>query len=147
MKVHPFFMPFLKPQGQCLFKFCITVHSGNFIWYLQKETIKVQNFRLLTAQVKFHQICTLIGSFCWKDIKSQLIKYSGVMSHNIEEWWKIWRKTDFLFKKWQEFGEFWSKLSKVTKICTLIGPCRAVYIAFGIKRYRGVTTLTSHAQF
>ena len=34
----------------------------------------MQNFRLLTAQVKFHQICTLIGYFCWKYIKFQLKK-------------------------------------------------------------------------
>ena len=32
----------------------------------------MQNFRLLTAHVKFHQICTLIGSFCRKYIKFQL---------------------------------------------------------------------------
>ena len=25
-----------------------------------------------------------------------------------KEWCKIWRKTCFLFHKWQEFGEFWS---------------------------------------
>ena len=31
------------------------------------------------------------------------------MAHDTEEWCKIWRKTDFLFKKWQEFGEFWSE--------------------------------------
>ena len=34
----------------------------------------MQNFRLLTAQVKFHQICTLIDYFCWKYIKFQLKK-------------------------------------------------------------------------
>ena len=34
----------------------------------------VQNFRLLTAQVKFYQICTLIGYFCWKYIMFQLKK-------------------------------------------------------------------------
>ena len=50
---------------------------------------------------------------------------------------KIWRKTD-LFQKWQEFGEFRSKHSKVSKICTLISPFRANYIAFDLKKYRGV---------
>ena len=69
----------------------------------------MQNFRLSTAQVKFHQICTLIGSFCWEYIKFQLKRYRGVMSPDTEEWWKIWRKTNFLFQKWQEFGAFWSK--------------------------------------
>ena len=29
------------------------------------------------------------------------------MSHGPEEWSKIWRKTDLLFQKWQEYGEFW----------------------------------------
>ena len=120
--------------------------SWNFIWFLQKEPTTVQNFRLLTAQVKFHQICTLIGSFCWKYIKFQLKKYRGVMSHDTEEWCKIWRKTDLLFQKWQEFGKFWSKHSNVSKICTLIGPFKAKYI-----KYRGESkeelsfmTLKSH---
>ena len=43
------------------------------------------------------------------------------MSHDLEEWCKIWRKTDFLFQKFWEFGEFWTKHSKVSKICTLNG--------------------------
>ena len=46
----------------------------NFIWFLQKESTTVQNFGLLTDQVKFHQIFTLIGYFCWKYIKFQLQK-------------------------------------------------------------------------
>ena len=50
------------------------------IWFLQKESIKVQNFTLSTGQVKFYQICTLIGSFRWKYIKFQLKKCRGVMS-------------------------------------------------------------------
>ena len=87
----------------------------NFIWFLQKESIKVQNFRLSTAQVKFHQICILISYFCWKYIKFQLKNYRGRMSHDTEEWYKIWRKTDSLFQKSQEFGEFWSEHSKSQK--------------------------------
>ena len=43
--------------------------SWNFMGFLQKEPTRVQNFRPLTAQVKFHQICTLVGCFCWKYIK------------------------------------------------------------------------------
>ena len=85
-----------------------------FSWFWQKEPIKLQNLRLLTADVKFHQICTLIGCFCWKYIKFQLKKYRGVMSHNTEEWCKVARKTDLLFQKWQEFGEFWPEHSKVS---------------------------------
>ena len=47
--------------------------SSNFIWFGKKEPIKVQNFRLSTAHMKFHQICTLIGSCCWK-YKTFLLK-------------------------------------------------------------------------
>ena len=97
--------------------------SWNFIWFLQKEPIKVQSVRLSTAQVKFHQIYTLMGSFCQKYIKFQLKKYKGVMYHNTEEWCKIWRKANLLFLKWQDFGEFWFENSKASKLhfdCSLV---------------------------
>ena len=38
------------------------------------QIAKFQKISVLTARVKFHQICTLIGYFCWKYIKSQLKK-------------------------------------------------------------------------
>ena len=60
------------------------------------------------------------------------------MSHYTKDWCKIWRKTNFLFQKWQEFGEFWSEHLKVWKVCTLIGPFCAKYITFDLKKYRGV---------
>ena len=37
------------------------------------------------------------------------------MSHDTKEWYKIWRKNDLLFQKWQEYGEFWSEHLKFTK--------------------------------
>ena len=43
--------------------------SWNCTWFGQKEPIKVQNFRPSTAHVKFHQICTLIGSHCVKSVQ------------------------------------------------------------------------------
>ena len=43
-------------------------------------------------------------------------------------------KNDFFFQKWQEFGEFWSEHSKISKIGTLIGPFHAKYITFDLKR-------------
>ena len=46
--------------------------SCNFIWFRQKEPIKIQNFRLSTVHMKFYQICTLRDSFCWKYVKFQL---------------------------------------------------------------------------
>ena len=106
------------------------------IW--TKAPIKVRNFRSLTVDVKFHQICTLISSFSWKYIKFQLKKYRGITSHDTEKLCKIWRKTDFLFQKWQEFGEFWSEHSKVSKICTLMGSFWPRYMMLELKKYRGV---------
>ena len=61
------------------------------------------------------------------------------MSHYPEDWCEIWRKTDLLFQKWQEFGEFWLEHSKVSKMCTFIGSCCAKYLMFELKKYRGVT--------
>ena len=103
-------------------------------------------FRLSTFQVKFYQISTLTGSFYWKYIKFQLKKYREVLSYDTEEWNKIWRKTELLFQKWQDFGEFWSKYSKVSKICILIDLFRAKNITFDLKKYRGVI-LKSLAKF
>ena len=117
---------------------CLYFFSWNCTSFGQKDPIKVQNFRLLTAHVKFHEIFTVIGYFCWKYIKFQLKKYRGIMSYDIEEWWKIWRKTDSLFQKWQQFGEFWPKHSKVSKSCTLINSYCAKYLLFELKNDRGV---------
>ena len=98
----------------------------------------MQNLRLSTAHVKLHQICALMDSFCWKYIKFKLKKYRRVMSHNPEDWCKIWRKTDLLFQKWQEFGEFWPEQSKVSKMGTFIGSYWAKYLKFDLKTCGGV---------
>ena len=87
-----FLMLYLKPQVNfsLIFGslFSVMRDNSSVLFYLtrymiwKEEPIKVQNFRLSTAHVKFHQICALIGSFCWKYIKFQLKKYRGVMSHD-----------------------------------------------------------------
>ena len=61
------------------------------------------------------------------------------MSHENEEWCKIWRKTNLLLQKWQEFGKFWPEHTKFLKICTLIGSFSPKYIMFELKKYRVVT--------
>ena len=103
--------------------------SWSCTWFGQNEPIKVQNFRLSTAHVKFHQICTLIGSLKYKILAK---KYRGVISHDPEDWCKIWRKTD-LFQKWQEFGEIWPEHSKVYKTWTFICSYCAKYLMFDLK--------------
>ena len=70
--------------------------SWNCTWFEQNEPIKVQNFRLSTAHVKFHQICTLIGSLKYNILAK---KYRGVVSHDPEDWCKIWKKTSSVVSK------------------------------------------------
>ena len=45
------------------------------------------------------------------------------------------KKKNFLFQKWQEFGGFWSEQLKVSN---LIGLLRAKYVTFDLRKYRGV---------
>ena len=62
-----------------------------------------------------------------------------VMSHDKEEWCKIWRWFDLSFQNWHEgFDEFWPEHSKVSKICTLMGSFWPKCIMFKLKRYRRV---------
>ena len=88
--------------------------SHNCTWLGQNEPIKVQNFRLLTVHVNFHQICTLIGSLKYNVLAK---RYRGVISHDPEDWSKIWRKTDLWFGKWhEEYGKFSPEHLKVSKL-------------------------------
>ena len=42
--------------------------------------------------------------------KYELKIHRGVMSHDNEEWCKIWRGTDLSFQTWhEEFDEFWTR--------------------------------------
>ena len=109
--------------------------SWNCTWFGQKEPIKGQNFRLSTAHVKIHQICTLIDSLKYKILTK---KYRGVVPHDPQDWCIIWRKTDLLFQKWQEFGKIWPKHSKVSKPCTFICSYCEKYLMFDLRKYRGV---------
>ena len=110
-KIAKYIMSYLKLQVSFSSKFpslfsvmrndsSVLFFRWNCTWFRQIEPIKVQDFRLLTAFVES------IYNFLLK-------KYRGVMSHYPEDWYKVWRKTDLLFKKWQEFGEFWSEHLKV----------------------------------
>ena len=124
-------MLYLKPQASFSLNFTslfitwettvLCFVSWNFIWVGQKEPIKVKIF--LNVHVKFHQICTLTGLFCWKYIKLQLKMYREFMSHDTEEWCKIWRKTGLWFGKWhEEFSKLLPKDLKVSKLGLWWGP-------------------------
>ena len=63
--------------------------SWNFIYFQQKELIKVQTWRNFTWTVKSLKFYTLKGSFCPNDIKAPLKKNRRVISHDTEEWYKV----------------------------------------------------------
>ena len=69
-----------------------------------------------TTLEKSQKIFILMGSFWPKYIFFGLKNYRGVIFHDIEEWCKIWRKTDLLLGKWQEFGKFSPEHLKVSKL-------------------------------
>ena len=88
---------------------------------------------------KVSKIFTLMGSFWAKYILFELKKYRGVIFHETEERYKIWRGIDLSFQNWhKEFDKFWPEHSKVSKIFILMGSFWAKYILFGLKKYRGV---------
>ena len=89
--------------------------------------------------LKVSKIFNLMCTFWAKYILFELKKYGGVIFHDTEEWYKIWRGIDLSFENWyKEFGKFWPELSKVSKIFTLMGSFWAKYIFFELKKYRGV---------
>ena len=97
------------------------------------QSAKLQTFdcsRKISPNLYFDRLLKIYKILAKKD--------RGVISHDPEYWCKIWRKTDLLFQKWQEFGEFWPEHSKVSKICTFIGSYCAKYLMFNLKNYRGV---------
>ena len=79
----------------------------------------------------------------------ELKVYRGVMFHDNEYWCKICKGID-LFQNWhEEFYEFWSKHSKVSKICTLMGSFWSKYIMFELKNTKEscFMTLKTDAKF
>ena len=57
-------------------------------------------FDLSTQKSKKNVI--LMGSFRAKYILFELKKYRGIMFHETEEGYKIWRVIDFLFQNWHK---------------------------------------------
>ena len=62
-------------------------------------------------------------------------KYRGVIFHDTEEWYKIWRGIDLSFQNWQEeFDKFWPEHLKVSKFFPLMGSFWDKYILFELKK-------------
>ena len=81
----------------------------------------------------------LISSFWAKYILFELKKYRGIIFHETEGRYKIWRGIDLSFQNWhKEFDKIWPEHSKVSKIFILMGSFWAKYILFELKKYRGI---------
>ena len=66
---------------------------------------------------KVAKICILIGSYFAKYLMFDLKNYRGVIFHDTEGWFKIWRKTDLWFgKSHQEYGKFSPEYLKVSAL-------------------------------
>ena len=80
-----------------------------------------------------------MASFNPNSEKYELKINREIICHDHEELRNIWRGTDLLFQSLlEEFDEFWPKHLKVSKTFILMGPFRAKYILFELKRYREV---------
>ena len=88
---------------------------------------------------KVSKIFILMGSFWAKYIMFELKKYRGIIFHETEEEYKIWRGIDLPFQNWHRiFYKFWPEHSKVSKIFIWMSSFWEKYILFELKRYRGV---------
>ena len=92
-------------------------------------------WQIFTRALESLQIGTLMAYFCLKLLMYECKTCKGVMCHDNDEWWKIWRGTDLSFQNWHgEFDEFWPEHSKISKICTLMGFFWTKYIMFELKK-------------
>ena len=147
VKIHPISHVIFQSKSEFFFKLWITVqcHKRILLYFFswnckrigQKEPIKVpikcQTFDCsykISPNLYFDRllkVCTILAK-----------KYRGVISHDPEDWCKIWRKTDLLFQKWQEFGEIWPEHLQVSTTCTFTCSYCAKYLMFDLKKYRVV---------
>ena len=89
--------------------------------------------------LKVSKIFILMCSFWAKYILFELKKYRGVIFHESEEGYKIWRGIDSSFQNsHKKFDKFLPEYLKVSKIFTLMDSFWANYVLFELKKYRGV---------
>ena len=93
-------------------------------------------WQIFTRALESLNIAILMGSFNPKYKKYELKIYGGIMCHDNEEWYKLWRGINLLFPNWhEEFDKFWPKHLKVWNIFTLMCSFWANYILFKLKKY------------
>ena len=107
-------------------------------WLVVSSWLK-EFHRIWTEHSKVSKMFILMGYFWAKYILFELKKYRGVIFHETEGGYKIWRGIDLSFQNWhKEFDKIWPEHSKVSKIFILMGSFWAKCILFELKKYRGV---------
>ena len=97
--------------------------SWNCTWFGQKEPIKVQNFRLLTAYVKFHQILLKVYKISAKKVqRSYFSQYWRVIQNLKKNWFvvskmrRIWWILTRALKSLKNLDFNWLLLCKVFNV-------------------------------
>ena len=89
----------------------------------------------LPEPFKVSKMFILMGYFWAKYILIELKKYRGIIFHETEEEYKIWRGIDLPFQNCHmKFYRFWPEHLYVSKIFILVGPFLAKYILFELKK-------------
>ena len=107
--------------------------SWDFINLQQKEPSRYK-----FDEIESLKFGTLMGSFCQNDIKFQLQKYRRVISHDTEEWCKVWIKPDVMVSK-MAWGIGWMFIwaLKVWKIVQYWAFWQK-HIMFQLENFRGI---------
>ena len=95
--------------------------------------------KIWPLHLKVSKIFILMGSYWVKYIFFELKKYRGIIFHETEERYKIWRGINLLLQIWhKEFDKIWPEHLKVSKIFILMGSYWVKYILFELKKNREI---------
>ena len=81
---------------QCQEKQIFDTFLAEIVYTFNKRSLLRYTFCEISA-IESLKFCTLMGSFSPNHIKFQLKKYRRIISHDTEEWCKVYRNTDFWF--------------------------------------------------
>ena len=76
-------------------------------------TLKIDLVKFDLSTCKSPKICSYYAKYLMLDLK----KYRGVIFHDTEGWYKIWKKIDLWFGKWhEEYDKLSPEHLKVSKL-------------------------------
>ena len=85
----------------------------------KNDMMNLVNFNASSVKSENLHFDVLLLSIAY--IQFQLKKRRRVISHDTEEWSKLWRKTHFLFEKWhKKFDEFYNVWAKIIQMSCVV---------------------------